>query len=242
MLLLEELSMNAWPALQTNLYDGWVIRFTNGYSKRANSINPIYFSNENIYHKITLCEEMFKQKSIMTVFKITPKIFPHNLDSLLDKQGYKIRDITSLQVLELDNINTNIDVNLRVSEELSQEWLEDYFQLNGVGIKNKITIEKMLRNISSKKYFITLVHNNKAIACALGVLEREHLGIFDVIVNEEFRSNGYGEKLIKGLINLGKNNGAKKAYLQVVINNIKAFNLYSKIGFKEAYKYWYRVK
>ena len=38
---LEELSMNALPALQTMLYGGWVLRFANGYTRRANSINPI---------------------------------------------------------------------------------------------------------------------------------------------------------------------------------------------------------
>ena len=38
---IEELSMNALPAMQTQIYDGWVIRFADGYTKRANSINPI---------------------------------------------------------------------------------------------------------------------------------------------------------------------------------------------------------
>lgn len=49
--ILEELSMNALPALQTILYDGWVIRFADGYSNRANSVNPIYPSIENVHKK-----------------------------------------------------------------------------------------------------------------------------------------------------------------------------------------------
>ncbi|MDR2374804.1 MAG: hypothetical protein LBD96_00015 [Treponema sp.] len=39
---IEELSMNAWLSLQTLVYDGWIIRLANGYTKRANSVNPIY--------------------------------------------------------------------------------------------------------------------------------------------------------------------------------------------------------
>ncbi|RRN74187.1 hypothetical protein EI200_02485 [Peribacillus simplex] len=54
---LEELLMNALAALQTQIYDGWVIRFADGYTKRANSINPIYLSNENVKKIISNCEK-----------------------------------------------------------------------------------------------------------------------------------------------------------------------------------------
>jgi hypothetical protein len=39
---IEELSMNAWPSIQTVLLDGWILRMSNGYTKRANSVNPLY--------------------------------------------------------------------------------------------------------------------------------------------------------------------------------------------------------
>lgn len=40
--LYEELSMNAHPAIKTHVYDGWLLRFANGYTNRANSVNMIY--------------------------------------------------------------------------------------------------------------------------------------------------------------------------------------------------------
>ena len=44
----------------------------------------------------------------------------------------------------------------------------------------------------------------------------------------------------KPILEQSKIRRAKKAYLQVMMDNYVALNLYSKIGFKEVYKYHYR--
>ena len=38
---LEELAFAAWPALETRDDAGWRLRFSGGYTKRANSINAL---------------------------------------------------------------------------------------------------------------------------------------------------------------------------------------------------------
>lgn len=48
---MEELSLNNWQPLSTLLYDGWVLRFANGYTKRANSIQPILYSTLELEQK-----------------------------------------------------------------------------------------------------------------------------------------------------------------------------------------------
>ena len=40
--LIEEISMNAHPSLKTIVYDGWILRFVNEHTNRANSINLTY--------------------------------------------------------------------------------------------------------------------------------------------------------------------------------------------------------
>ena len=61
---IEELSMNALPGIQMNVYDGWILRFADGYTKRANSINPIYFSNEDLNNKIENAEQMYRKRKL----------------------------------------------------------------------------------------------------------------------------------------------------------------------------------
>ena len=38
----EELQSNAFPALQTVMYDGWSVRFGGGFTYRVNDANPMY--------------------------------------------------------------------------------------------------------------------------------------------------------------------------------------------------------
>lgn len=59
---IEELSLNAWPSLQTIVYDGWILRFAEGYTRRSNSINPIYLSTISIEDKIHKCSVFFQLK------------------------------------------------------------------------------------------------------------------------------------------------------------------------------------
>ena len=80
---IEEASLNTWPALRQILYDGWVMRFAGGYTKRANSITPVYQGSLPIEEKINYCESMYTPRGLPTVFRITPQADPTNLDAAL---------------------------------------------------------------------------------------------------------------------------------------------------------------
>ncbi|MDY0943947.1 GNAT family N-acetyltransferase [Priestia megaterium] len=240
---IEELSMNALPAIQTNVYDGWILRFADGYTKRANSINPIYFSNEDLNTKIENAKQMYRKRNLKVIYKMTQQVSPENLDRTLKKNGYSLDGLTSVQVLSLKDIEVEIEHNAIVYNNLQDDWFINFCNLNNVGENDQLTLKQMLRNIIPKTcYFLLTDDNNTILACGMCVLESEYIGLFDIVTTEKYRNRGYGSKLIQNILQWGKDNGAKYAYLQVELNNIPALNLYSKLGFKEQYRYWYRVK
>jgi GNAT superfamily N-acetyltransferase len=240
----EERSMNAWPALQTILYDGWVLRFSNGYTRRANSINPLYPSTIDLHTKMDYCEGLYFSKDLPVIYKLTDMASPAPLDEHLEKRGYLKEYETSLRLLNLSDFQTSITYeNIEKSSYFSSQWIDAFISCSDpTAASSKETMAQMLGNILGEKICVQLKWANESVACGFGVIENGFVGLFDIIVKEDCRGKGYGKTIMSALLNEAKRLGAQKAYLQVLIGNSVAENLYESLGFKELYRYWYRIK
>lgn len=241
---IEELSMNALPALQTQMDDGWILRYANGYTKRANSINPLYPSyDEDVIGKIERSEIAFTERNIQVAYKITPLASPSDLDHILETFNYSVASLTGVQALSLAEMEAPSETNVLIYNEMPESRFHDFCRLNNILESNQSIFRKVLDNIIPTTCFIFVTDQKEAtLACGLGVLEDGYIGLFNIATDEEFRNQGYGTKLVRNLLYWGKENGAKNAYLQVVLTNDPALNLYARLGFKELYRYWFRVK
>lgn len=238
----EQISMNAWPALQTILYDGWILRFANGVTRRANSIVPLFGSNLDIDEKITYCEDIYHENSLSVRYKMTASVSPIDLDSVLSNRGYEYRDETSLQTMLIKNCNYIGSAAVEIREKFDDAWLSRYRQFSGYDQNELFVRRKIYEQIRHKCCYLSLLSENNFVGCGLGVLENAFLGIFDIVVMPGFRKNGFGRMIVDSLLDWGKKNGATTAYLQVLADNLPAISLYRKMGFKEKYTYWYREK
>jgi GNAT superfamily N-acetyltransferase len=239
--IIEELSLNAWPSLHTILYDGWILRFADGYTKRANSIIPLYSSSLDLHEKISTCEKIYKEKNQKVIYKMTSAPVPADLDSELESRGYKTDALTSIQLIDLSNKITSASTSVILSSELTEEWLEAFCTMSNISINNKTVLGQILNLIILKKCFVSITTGSRITACGLGVIQNGYMGIFDIVTDLSFRKKGFATNIMEGLLSWGKANNAHTAYLQVMLNNEAALKLYEKLGFKEEYKYWYRV-
>ncbi|MBQ3420346.1 MAG: GNAT family N-acetyltransferase [Romboutsia sp.] len=240
---LEEIALNAFPAISTEFYDGWILRYSNGYTFRGNSVNPLYKSEIDLKNKIEYCERKYCDKNLPCVFKMTDAV-DSNLDKLLADRGYtveKAADIMECCTKDFVNLNEELDVNINI--EMTDSWLNNFLILNGtIDKKTKNTASGMLKNIQNKIFCASIIKDNKMVACGLGVLEDCKIGLYDIRVLEEYRRKGLAFKLCSRIIQEGIKAGAHSAYLQVASTNSGAIKLYEKLGFTKTYTYWYRVK
>jgi len=240
--LLEELSLNAWPSLRTVHYDGWALRFANGYTRRANSINPVFGSTLNVDEKIRYCETLFEMRGLRPVFKMTPRVYPDDLDAILKKKWYEEEAPTSVQMLDLNGLDMPTLETAVISETLAEQWLNAYCVLNRVQERHISTLKQILENIVPRRCFVMLLVDGEPVSVGMGVADRGYIGLFDIVTDEQRRGRGLGTQLMLHLLHWGQANGAARAYLQVMVENTAAQRLYWKLGFREVYQYWYRVK
>lgn len=240
---LEELAANAWPGLHTALVDGWVVRFAEGFSRRANSVLPLQAGRSPLEERIGRCEALFRGRGMDPVFKLYPEAEPGGLDGELERRGYTKQACTSVMVLEsLDRLCPDLpgDLELTLTEELTDPWFGVY-GADHVGA-NLPVARAIMEHIVPERRFVLLSRDGVPAACALAVMEDGWAGIFDVVVRKDLRGHGLGRLVMERTLAVSGELGARRSYLQVMDENRTAVNLYRSMGYRAAYPYWYRVK
>src|SRR5579872_6902712 len=105
----ETLSLRAWPALRTDAYDGWVLRFGGGYTRRANSVNPLDRGLIPLADKIVACERAFQAEGLPIVFRIPSISADTDVDAALAVRGYAKSGKTSVRLAGLAAFTGDLD-------------------------------------------------------------------------------------------------------------------------------------
>lgn len=234
----EEAALNAWPALEQIMYDGWLLRFADGYTKRANSVTPLHRAQIDLAEKIKFCEQAYAHQQLPCIFRL-PSFAASALDDLLRQRGYTQRDRTLVLCRDLHTLAAADHIPFH--HDTLDRWLETFCRLNHTPLDQHRTHHAMLQRITQQTLWATLVINNEPVACGMGVWEGALFGLFDIVVAPQQRNRGYGTQLVQAMLRWAAQHGAAQAYLQVVEHNAVARHVYAKLGFAQLYRYWYCI-
>jgi N-acetylglutamate synthase len=236
----EEASLNAWPALQQVLLDGWVVRFAGGYTKRANSVTPLYPAQLAHDLKIAQVEQMYARRGLPVVFRLPSFVQPEALDTALAERGYRVTSSTRVMARALPAAAAGQAAPLHLLGR--DEWLAIHTDFTGMQPPAVDAHRAILGAIVPEHALACLYDGDQPVACGVAVCEAPLVGLFDIVVAPTQRRRGLGRQLVDALIGWGQARGAEQAYLQVVAQNHAAMQLYEQLGFVELYHYWYRER
>jgi GNAT superfamily N-acetyltransferase len=237
---LEEASLDGLPALATERYDGWVMRTARGYSRRANSIWPIYPSSVPLDEKLARCEAWYASASHPCTFKLTEASQPFGLDAYLEGRGYQRDSETCVHVLELP-ASPPVPDGVELVDRPDGDWISTWSSLADRGGEDRVFL-KLLRALQGPSAFVLVRERGRPVACARATLSGSWLGLFELVVAPDHRRRGLGRRLALARLAWGRARGARRAFAQVMAENTAARALQASLGFAEAYRYWYRTR
>ncbi len=234
--------MAAQPALRTLHYDGWVLRFSDGHTRRGNSVHPLYPGALDVREKIARCEELYAVQGLPLVFKITDAAEPAELDGVLEEQGFGVSATTSVQVRALEETPLESAHPVALSGRAGGDWLDAFCRLTEVPPRRREVLARMLDGIFTPAAYASITVDGEIVAVGLGVVVHGWVGLYDIATAEPQRRRGLARSIVNALLAWGRKSGATDAYLQVMVDNAPALALYDTIGSVEVYRYWYRSR
>jgi N-acetylglutamate synthase len=236
---LEELAFAGWPALESRDVAGWRLRFSGGYTKRANSINALGIEAQVDGKTLDGLEAAYRERKQVPAWRLTPLAPPPIVD-LLAGRGYRPIERSLLQICPLNpGFAPSPEVSIR--PEPSTAWLEAFSTYSPVRPEHRDTMRRMLASIAAPAGFAFVEEAGQPMAMAIGAAQGDHMGLFDVLVMPHARRRGLARKVTESLYAWAWSHGARFAYLQVVATNAAAMPLYAAQGFRTVYDYEYFV-
>lgn len=257
---LEERAMNAWPALQTILHGGWVMRLSGGHTKRANSVNAL--DPATPFETLrAAAERLYARQNLPAIFRLSPLAGPA-IDQALADAGYTRSDPSLVLHTALPAMQPTpaLDpaIEIEIAPSPSAEWRTGSAEASNIPPHHRPIHDRMVAAIALPAAFATLRvpghpagrtnhhargrTNHRAIGFGLAVHEHGAVGLFDIIINPPDRGHGHGRRLTTALLHWGHEVSAHTAYLQVTAANHPARTLYQSLGFQPAYPYHYRIR
>ncbi|MBI5128084.1 MAG: GNAT family N-acetyltransferase [Rhodopseudomonas palustris] len=248
----EQACLDAWPALRSVYHGDWLLRFGEGVSRRANSVNPLHDRAETIADDLAYFARLYHSHGLPLIVRVPTLIAgAERIDRELDRQGFTSEGETCTLLRDFGSEHFAVDTSaadtwatapdITLAPRADAEWLGAIARLQAQSPLHAAVYARVVDAIALPAGFLALRRDGAVVATAYGVVSGDLLVVESVVVDETLRGQGLGRRLMQALFAWGIHNGAKAVCLQVVADNVAGRALYASLGFdQELYRYCYR--
>lgn len=239
---LEDLGQRAWPASRVDESKGWRLSFDAGVTRRANSILPLGWNeDESLDGALERCEARYRALGLTPRFKLTAAARPRGLARRLEDRGYREEGqsrVLTAATRVLRRPNRTAEVQVVTADKISETWCSAALPYPAESIDYQAR-RGIVERIAAVKVFVLAHIDGMPAGAALAVAEASWTCITSVHTLAAFRRRGVAQALLDRLFDWAEAQGAGNLYIQVESDNRPAFELYRRLGFEPAYSYRY---
>jgi ribosomal protein S18 acetylase RimI-like enzyme len=237
---LEAVGFRAWPAASV-VYDGsWQIRLTGGHpSKRLNCVVPLDPSDyRDANLRIEKARKRFEHYGRQLVVRETP-LAPAPLIARLEADGWQAFETVSVMTADLSSLELPDMIGHLPTHDMGR-FIDALLLVEDEDPALKPVLAEILTAIKpTAGLFIAENPGEAAQAVTLCVQDNDLAGILSFAVAQQRRRQGIGTEMLTAALRWAGISGARTAWLQVVVDNEPALQLYRRFGFRQAYQYRY---
>ena len=209
---LEHAAALAWPGVEQQWLGGWLLRYGHGSTRRANSAVPLDVSTDS---DVSVLIDWYAARGVASLMAAPDRLFrvPPGVPT----------DAETL-VMTGDVMTGVSDRAVTLASRPNDEWLHLY--------RREVPVDVLTAVIDGEVAFGSIA----GVAVGRGAVTAapdgtQWVGLSAVHVVEEARRRGLARELCEALLAWGGEQGAMRAYVQVLADNTAATRMYESMGF-----------
>lgn len=222
------------PAAETAYVGHWLLRASAGWTGRGNSLLPAGDPGRPVAEALQQAIAFYDQRGLRAQALV-------RVGSPYDEQiracGWVDARPGQSDVLvmhtTLDHVNGLPEYDVQLAEAPNDAWYGTAFDGPVPNVAPKVL------EGAPKAMFASIVLDGAVVAVGRGSMTGHWLGVDAIRVADGYRRRGLGTAILQGLARWAGPHGGRRTYLEVLLENTAAMATYTRLGYREAYRYRY---
>ncbi|BAM04692.1 hypothetical protein [Phycisphaera mikurensis] len=262
--------IQAWGGVREKEEDGWLMRFSQAYSRRGNAVYPLGEGVHPLEKKVSVVEKLYVSKKLRPIFRMNVYTPPGRFDKLLAENGYARVERTSVNTLDL-TAPPRADLEEMLApqvatgrvegrEELTRGWLDLTTRWRGAeGETTAAARPDLLRCFRHPVRYSLWMQGTQPRAAAVLCTDAgsRTAYVFDLTGDAATVAEAQGGDatrrsaepgtdrrllLVHGLAKSAREAGFHRLVVETDMEQTLGEELREHVSFEERYRYWFRAK
>jgi GNAT superfamily N-acetyltransferase len=236
----QQVAALGWRALETARLGDWLLRASDGFTGRANSVLTLGDAGRPVREAVAAVEAWYADRGLPPNFQLPEPGASDGVPELLGQLGYGWSPPVHVMTAELGHVLRAADARVGPGEVSLDEtpddgWLAAYGRAEGA----PTAAARGVLAGHPAAVFATVRDDGRTVAIARAAVDARWAGLSAVEVVPEARRRGLATEVTAAVLRWAGTRGARQVYLQAAIPNDPAVTLYRSLGFAVHHDYRY---
>ncbi|HEX5534735.1 MAG TPA: GNAT family N-acetyltransferase [Actinomycetales bacterium] len=244
----ERVATLGWPGLETRRLGGWLLRAAGGFTRRANSALATGDPGLPLDEALDAVREFYAGRELPASIQIAvplegdrrwPDTSSRDLLAAIVERGWSVDEPTLFMTADLRAGVPNVDLPPGYEQVEASEPDEAWLGLYEYHDAALPPVARAVMTAAPHQVFTSVRTERRTVAVGRLAVAAGWAGVSAMQVAADQQRRGLGRAVLAALLNRGRADGARFAYLQVMKDNTAARRLYESVGFTTHHAYHY---